>query len=39
MPRFFINESPSQQAIITGEDNKHITKSLRMKVGESFSPL
>ncbi|MEE0252510.1 MAG: 16S rRNA (uracil(1498)-N(3))-methyltransferase [Acutalibacteraceae bacterium] len=36
MPRFFINESPSQQAIITGEDSKHITKSLRMKVGESL---
>ncbi len=34
MPRFFINESPSQQAIITGEDRKHITKSFRMKVGE-----
>lgn len=36
MPRFFINESPSRQAIITGEDSKHITKSLRMKVGESL---
>ena len=36
MPRFFINESPNQQAIITGEDSKHITKSLRMKVGESL---
>lgn len=36
MPRFFINESPDRQAIITGEDSKHITKSLRMKVGESL---
>ena len=36
MPRFFISKSPNQQAIITGEDSKHITKSLRMKVGESL---
>ena len=36
MPRFFINESPDKQAVITGEDSKHIAKSLRMKVGESL---
>ena len=36
MPRFFINESPQTQAVITGEDSKHIMKSLRMKVGETL---
>lgn len=37
MPRFFINDSPSEQTIIAGEDGKHIAKSLRMKVGEHLT--
>ena len=39
MPRFFINESPSRQAIITGEDSKHITKIFTYEGRRIFSPL
>ncbi len=34
MPRFFIDKAPDEQAVITGEDGRHIAKSLRMKAGE-----
>lgn len=36
MPRFFIDTIPDKNAIITGEDAKHIQKVLRMKVGEAL---
>ncbi len=35
MPRFFIDEIINNKAVITGKDAKHITGSLRMKIGES----
>ncbi|MBR4555802.1 MAG: 16S rRNA (uracil(1498)-N(3))-methyltransferase [Ruminococcus sp.] len=34
MPKFFINEPPQGEAVITGEDARHIGYSLRMRVGE-----
>ncbi|WMJ22190.1 RsmE family RNA methyltransferase [Paludicola sp. MB14-C6] len=37
MPRFFSNQIASNQIIITGEDAKHITKVLRMKMGEAIT--
>ncbi|WP_312694993.1 16S rRNA (uracil(1498)-N(3))-methyltransferase [Caproiciproducens sp.] len=36
MPRFFINYVPEEQAVITGEDARHIARSLRMQPGESL---
>ena len=37
MPRFFIDEKPKgEEIIITGEDAHHITKVLRMKIGEEL---
>ena len=35
MPRFFIDEVTNGRAVITGKDAKHITGSLRMRVGDS----
>lgn len=37
MPRFFIDTIPDDEAIIKGEDAKHIEKSLRMTVGEKIT--
>lgn len=34
MPRFFSEQIANNQIIITGDDAKHITKVLRMKIGE-----
>lgn len=34
MPRFFIDNIVGEQAFIVGEDANHITKSLRMKLGD-----
>jgi len=34
MPRFFINYVPEERVVITGEDGRHITRSLRMQPGE-----
>ncbi len=34
MPRFFVEEIPGKQAIITGPDAKHISRVLRMRTGE-----
>lgn len=34
MPRFFVNTVEGDYAVVTGEDARHIAKSLRMKVGE-----
>ncbi len=36
MPRFFINYVPEQLAVITGEDARHIARSLRMQPGENL---
>lgn len=36
MPRFFINYVPEERAVITGEDGRHIARSLRMQPGESL---
>lgn len=35
MPRFFINFIPEEIAVITGDDARHISRSLRMQPGES----
>ncbi len=37
MPRFFSNQISSDTAIIQGEDAKHITKVLRMRVGDQLT--
>lgn len=37
MPRFFCEEVIPPRLIIEGEDAKHITKSLRMRVGENVT--
>ena len=37
MPRFFVTEPFSDTLIITGEDARHISRSLRMAVGESLT--
>lgn len=36
MPRFFINYVPEEVAVITGDDARHISRSLRMQPGESL---
>ena len=38
MPRFFISDSPiaGEEYILTGEDARHISKSLRMRAGEGL---
>ncbi len=36
MPRFFINYVPEELTVITGEDARHIARSLRMQPGESL---
>ncbi len=37
MPRFFVNTSPTDTAVITGDDASHIARSLRMRVGEPLT--
>lgn len=37
MPRFFVNEKPTDTCVITGEDATHIGRSLRMKPGEEIT--
>ena len=37
MPRFFIEEPPAGEALIRGEDARHIGRSLRMKPGEELT--
>lgn len=36
MPRFFIDYVPQEHAVLTGEDARHIVKSLRMRAGEAL---
>lgn len=37
MPRFFIDAVPEEQVLLTGDDAKHIARSLRMQPGESLT--
>ena len=37
MPRFFTEHGNDEEIIITGEDARHIGRSLRMRVGESLT--
>jgi len=37
LPRFFIEEPPAGEALIRGEDARHIGRSLRMKPGEELT--
>lgn len=37
MPRFFIDFKPTNTATLTGENASHISKSLRMKVGDEIT--
>lgn len=37
MPRFFIDYIPDDEAVVTGEDGRHIARSLRMKPGEEIT--
>jgi 16S rRNA (uracil1498-N3)-methyltransferase len=37
MPRFFVEEADSGQIVITGEDARHIGRSLRMRTGEHLT--
>ncbi|XOQ47523.1 MAG: 16S rRNA (uracil(1498)-N(3))-methyltransferase [Eubacteriales bacterium] len=36
MPRFFIDYVPEEVAVITGDDARHISRSLRMQPGENL---
>lgn len=36
MPRFFIDYIPEERAVITGDDCRHIVRSLRMRPGEKL---
>ena len=37
MPRFFIDRQPDEFITITGNDARHIGRSLRMKIGDSIT--
>lgn len=37
MPRFFVEEANDEEIIITGEDARHIGRSLRMRTGEQLT--
>jgi 16S rRNA (uracil1498-N3)-methyltransferase len=37
MARFFIEGTPTETAVISGEDGRHISRSLRMRVGETLT--
>lgn len=37
MPRFFVNTPFNNTIIISGDDAKHISRSLRMKIGENLT--
>lgn len=37
MPRFFIDTIPGSDVILSGEDGRHIAKSLRMQPGEAIT--
>lgn len=37
MPRFFVDSIPTQELFITGDDARHISRSLRMREGERLT--
>lgn len=37
MPRFFVNEADDEKILLTGENARHIGRSLRMRVGEEIT--
>ncbi len=37
MPRFFVEEASPEEIVITGEDARHIGRSLRMRTGEQLT--
>ena len=37
MPRFFVEQGDPEEIVITGEDARHIGRSLRMRVGEELT--
>ena len=37
MPRFFVDAGDAQEIVITGEDARHIGRSLRMRTGEALT--
>ena len=37
MPRFFVENGDSEEIVITGEDARHIGRSLRMRTGEELT--
>ena len=37
MPRFFVEQGDPDEIVITGEDARHIGRSLRMRVGEALT--
>ncbi len=37
MPRFFVEQGGTEEIVITGEDARHIGRSLRMRVGEALT--
>lgn len=37
MPRFFLHTVPDDEAVLTGEDARHIAKSLRMQPGDAIT--
>ena len=37
MPRFFVETGDSEEIVITGEDARHIGRSLRMRTGEALT--
>ncbi len=37
MPRFFVNEADDKEILLTGENARHIGRSLRMRVGEEIT--
>lgn len=34
MPRFFVSTPPQAQTVLTGEDGRHLVRSLRVQIGE-----
>lgn len=37
MPKFFVNERPDAETVLTGENARHIGRSLRMRAGEELT--
>ena len=37
MPKFFLDSAPGELVLLTGEDGRHIARSLRMRPGEPLT--